>query len=260
MLPHLKEEVRAVYLQHAFLFQPEGNRQHRAWLKHFPRIDRYVFVSAHARLQYHQLLLANNVPRSSFDKLHFIGNAVHRFGSVQQHDRLGLLFIGRHSPEKRLDLFLALCDRLQALHPGRFRFTVVGADRMGYHPNVDFAGSVKDPDRVVKITAAHDLLVSTSDREGFPMVIMEAMAQGLVVLSTPVGDVPIRLRPEGAIVTTAVDHDTVLNEMCIATVELDGDRERLRHMKEAALHQAKVEFGMDRFVGAYRALLSPDRS
>nr|MDQ3100817.1 glycosyltransferase [Bacteroidota bacterium] len=44
LLPLLELHIRMIYLQHAFLYQPTGNVKHREWLKHFPRIDQYVFI------------------------------------------------------------------------------------------------------------------------------------------------------------------------------------------------------------------------
>jgi len=35
----------------------------------------------------------------------------------------------------------------------------------------------------------------TSSEEGFPMVVMEAMAMGCIIVATPVGDIPVHVRP-----------------------------------------------------------------
>ncbi len=254
-LPLLKNGTKAIQLIHAFLHQPERNVKHKAWLTLFGRIDRYVFVSRQAMDDFEAFLFANNVPRSVQDKLEFIPNAVERFGSVRDHERTGLLFVGRDSPEKRLRVFLALTDRLVSAYPGRFRFTVVGSDAVSGHSHVAFAGTVNDPSAMAAIYAEHDLLALTSSREGFPMVVMEAMANGLVVMATPVGDVPNRLDPSFAVITTSVEEEVVVHEMFSAAVELDGDRERMDRMKMIALAKAQQEFDLARFRERYRALL-----
>lgn len=255
LLPRLKANVRAYHLQHAFLYQPEGNAQHKGWLRHFGRVDGYLFVSAQARAEYERFLFAHHVPRSQFGKLHFIPNAVHRFSEVQEHERLGLLFVGRASAEKRLDLFLDLCDTLERKAPGRFRFTVVGAATRPGHPHVQFEGRVNDADRMAGIYAGHDLLALTSFREGFPLVVMEAMAQGLCILATPVGDVPNRLDDSCAVVTSSVDREAVLREMEASVLAFDTDRPRLQAMKTAALNKARAEFDPEHFRARYRELL-----
>lgn len=255
LLPHLRPEVRAIHLQHAFLYQPTGNAQHKQWLPHFNRMEKYIFISGQAKSEYERFLLANNIPRSQFGKLLFIPNAVQQFGSVQEHERTGLLFVGRPSPEKRMDLFLALCARLETEAPGRFHFTVVGAHPVQGHKHVQFMGRIDDAAELAQIYQDHDLLALTSTREGFPLVIMEAMAQGLVVLSTPVGDVPHRMDPDFAVVTSSIDPSIVLHEMTHAAIALDLDRPRLQRMKTKALQKARTDFAPDRFRQRYRELL-----
>jgi glycosyltransferase involved in cell wall biosynthesis len=255
LLPQLRMDVPAYHLQHAFLHQPEGNVQHRQWLKHFARVSGYIFISSRARDEFARFLHANHIPRSATDKLHLIGNAVHRFGTVRSHERTGLIWIGRDSKEKRLTLFLQLADALERLLPGAFRFSTAGPVQVEGHPHVCSLGHVQDPDRIATILAEHDLLVLTSDREGFPLVIMEGMAQGLAVVSTPVGDVPVRLTSDEAMITSSVEAAPVLEEMTTAILALDADRERLQRMKAAALEKARKEFDPERFTASYRALL-----
>lgn len=255
LLPRMKADVRAYHLQHAFLYQPEGNAQHKGWLRHFGRVDGYLFISAQARAEYERFLFAHHVPRSQFSKLQFIPNAVHRFGEVLEHERLGLLFVGRASAEKRLDLFLDLCDALERMTHGRYRFTVVGAATRPGYPYVRFEGRVNDAERMADLYAGHDLLVLTSFREGYPLVVMEAMAQGLAIMATPVGDVPNRLDDSCAVVTSSVEREAVLCEMKAAVLSLDADQPRLQAMKTASLHKARKECDPVLFRSRYRALL-----
>jgi glycosyltransferase involved in cell wall biosynthesis len=255
LLPFLHQEVPAYYLQHAFKFQPEGNVQHRNWLRYFNRITGYLFISSRSRDEFARFLHANHVPQGAAAKLHFISNAVTRFGTMQQHEQLGLIWVGRDAPEKRLPLFLALADRLERALPGAFRFTIIGPERSETPAIVRSMGLLQDGDRVAEIMAAHDVLVLTSDREGFPMVIMEAMAQGLVIASTPVGDVPLRIGPAEAVITSTTEADGVLEELTAAILALHRDRTRLQGMKAAALAKAKAEFAPEEFGAAYRALL-----
>ncbi|MBZ0207938.1 MAG: glycosyltransferase [Flavobacteriales bacterium] len=255
LLPQLNADAQAFQLIHAFLYQPQGNVKHRSWLPLFPRVDRYLFVSQQAMEEYQKFLFANNVPGSEFGKLVFIPNAVHRFGEVRSHERTGLLFVGRDSPEKRLGLFLALADALEAEHPGRFRFTVVGNKPIDGHAHVRFTGTVNDHELMANLYADHDILTLTSSREGFPMVVMEAMANGLVVVATPVGDIPNRLDPSFSLVTSSVEATKVVDEMTATIVELDRERGRLQRMKGVALHQAQQEFDLTRLNERYRSLL-----
>lgn len=252
-LPFLRPGTRAIQLIHAFLYQPNGNRKHKAWSALFPLVERYVFVARQAMTEFNTFLRANNLDPTS--KTVFIPNAVHRSGSVRKHDRMGLVFVGRDSGEKRLHLFLDLCAQLDRLAPGRLRYTVVGTGPVPGHPFVTFRGHVTDQTTLAEIYAEHDALVLTSEREGFPMVIMEAMAQGLVIISTPVGDVPQRTSTDFAVITSSIEPVLMTAEMLQAVNDLDADRQRLQRMKEAALVHARREFDLNAFRERYRSLL-----
>ncbi len=251
----LKPAARTIHLIHAFLYQPGGNRKHRAWLSLFERTDRYVFIADQARKEFERFLLAEQVPPSALHKLITIPNAVHAFGQVASHPNTGVLFVGRDSSEKRLDLFLRIVQELHRTLPDRCHFTVMGATSRAGHDHVEFLGTITDAAARDRIYAAHDILVLTSSREGFPMVIMEAMAQGLAIVSTPVGDVPGRVDARFGLVTSSTDAHVVVREMTQALEQLMHDPARLHVMRKAALEEAHASFSMERFRERYRALL-----
>lgn len=60
-------------------------------------------------------------------------------------------------------------------------------DRRGLSDRVRFLGRVPQANRLV---AAADVLVLSSDSEGMPVVVMEAIAAGVPVVSTAVGGIP----------------------------------------------------------------------
>jgi glycosyltransferase involved in cell wall biosynthesis len=101
---------------------------------------------------------------------------------------------GRLNAEKRVDLFLEAARRVAPKLP-ECRFLVVGpgqlmdrmkklATEMGLDSKVLFTGERNDMGRVL---SAMDLLVLSSDFEGLPNVVMEAMAAGRPVVATDLG-------------------------------------------------------------------------
>lgn len=251
----LKPGARLIHLIHAFLHQPSGNRKHKAWLPLFARMDRYVFVADQARREFEGFLFGNGLPRTAFGKLTTIPNAVHGFGQVEEHAVPGILFVGRDSAEKRLDLFLRIADELHRTLPGKYRFTVMGARIRPGHPHVHFLGTITDAAARDNVYRANDVLVLTSDREGFPMVIMEGMAQGLAIVATPVGDIPERVEPGFGMISSSTARETVIQEMVAGLSALAQDPERMIRMRHAALEHARGAFGMERFRERYRDLL-----
>lgn len=102
---------------------------------------------------------------------------------------LRLLAAGRLVRQKRFDLALEVLARL----PADTHLTIAGdgpehrslvrlAGRMGVRHRVEFAGHVPD---LSPLFARSDLLLLTSDFEGFPGVVVEALAAGIAVVATP---------------------------------------------------------------------------
>lgn len=133
-------------------------------------------------------------------------------------DRPVFLFVGRMSPQKRPLDFVDLAQRL-ARDDGTGHFLMLGDGPLA--PDVDRAIATGPPDavrrlpftdRVPDILALGDGLVITSEYEGVPIAMLEALAMGLPVLSTDVGDVRLLLEEygAGAIVPRTGDADALL--------------------------------------------------
>jgi glycosyltransferase involved in cell wall biosynthesis len=108
--------------------------------------------------------------------------------------------VGRFDPSKDYLTFLRACAQIAIDHP-QIRFTAAG--RGVSHANPAFASLVKqsglDPARIDLVGelqdlhafyAGIDLMVLSSVSEGFPNVLLEAMASGAPSLTTNVGDAP----------------------------------------------------------------------
>lgn len=126
-----------------------------------------------------------------------------RSGETKARVSLGLpkrvpvvTYIGRLSPEKQPEDFLRLAADLKETHA---RFLLVGdgplrdviasqirqlslSRRLVWHRGVT-------PDLVPSVLAASDILAITSAVEGFPLVMLEALAMGVPVITYDVGEV-----------------------------------------------------------------------
>jgi glycosyltransferase involved in cell wall biosynthesis len=128
------------------------------------------------------------------------------------------------------------------------------ATSLGIGPFVHILGARSD---VPAVLNALDVFVLCSDTEGLPLVILEAMATGLPVVSTSVGGIPgvIEVGRTGYLVA-AGDEGSLRDRITM----LRGDREKSRTCGREALSVAAARFSADAmrrdYVDLYECILS----
>ena len=144
-------------------------------------------------------------PRDTWDKLHLVPMSVDvdRFTPVVRARRPGsalrVLFVGRLVPEKGPSILLEALEDLRRrgtavearfAGDGPLRGTLEGeVRRRGLSSTVHLLGALGQDD-VLDLYAWADVFCLPSFREGLPVVLMEAMATGLPVLTTPIAGIP----------------------------------------------------------------------
>lgn len=97
-----------------------------------------------------------------------------------EDDAPTVLFAGRLSPEKRIDIVAAATDGLPRIVAGDGPLRDQLPDALGFVPQ----------DQLFGLMERSAVVLLTSEREGLPNVVLEAMARGKTVVSTPVGGIP----------------------------------------------------------------------
>jgi glycosyltransferase involved in cell wall biosynthesis len=108
-------------------------------------------------------------------------------------------------------------------------------------------------DDVGNVLRSLDLYVVSSDREGLSNSMLEAMATGLPLVTTPVSGASDALggsHPSGII--TRFDEQSIAR----AIEELYINRSRMKEMGQAALHRAETVFSMERMVEEWETFLA----
>jgi glycosyltransferase involved in cell wall biosynthesis len=165
-------------------------------------VDRVIAVSTEmARKLGHELgeakiaVIPNGVDLERVRSPLGSGEARERIGLPAQSRVLGVAC--RLEPIKRLDIFLRAAKLLAEVSP-QMRFVIAGdgrergnlealAGKLGLADRVFFLGHRND---MFDVLRALDLLVISSDHEGLPMVLLEALALGIPVVARRVGGIP----------------------------------------------------------------------
>ena len=116
----------------------------------------------------------------------------------------------------------------------------------GVEERVKFLGEL---DAIDDWLDASDIFVLSSESEGLPLAVMEAMAKGLPVAASAVSGVPEGLGETGKLLTSPLyDSRTTIQEL-VTTLQTWAENQALRqHVGQAGKHRAKQLFREERMV------------
>lgn len=164
-----------------------------------------------------------------------------------------IVMVGRFEPQKNHELLIRSLARLERLP---WTLTLVGEGplrprveelvrKTRLADRVEFAGYT---DEVEEVLARHDLFVLTSNWEGFPRSILEAMSASLPVVASDVGGCrEAVVNGETGFIVPPNDADALDR----ALGELLGDPEKLARMGRIARERYLAEFTLEGMVERY---------
>lgn len=206
------------------------------------------------------VVLPNVIDVPAFDKA-----VADRRIRLRSSSEVVVVTVGRLVDVKRIDRFLRVLAQARK-HVVTLRGIVIGdgdnttqllrlATQLGLLPHaVSFLGSRDD---VPPLLAAADIMLLTSDSEGFPNAILEAMAAGLPVASTPAGDAA-RIVIDGR-TGFVVDFENV-ELMAARLVQLARSAPLRARLGQAGRRRVLEQYSFDglaqRLLSAYRSLAS----
>ena len=199
-----------------------------------------------------------------------IGKVRSQLSSAEAKSRLGLhpnsLVVGtaaRLTSVKRLDLFLGVAERLSRTLP-EVRFVIAGKgseenrlrNLIKQHHLENRVSLLGHRDDIHEILGAMDLMLITSDREGIPMVVLEAMALGVPIVARDVGGIR-EVLDHGAtgILVPSADIEK-LTEPCLMLLRDRPMRHRIaQNARTAVVEKYSAEANAAQILRLYRSLV-----
>lgn len=256
MVPFLLPEIQKVDLIHAF-----GGGAEDFSLEVVPYINKRIVINHRTFEDFRSQYRNCGINSMFLERIVHIQNSVTVptiYHTKKRTDRLRILYVGRGSEEKRVHIVgkaAAVCvvEGITAdfILVGDVEKSVLESDRQW----CSFIGEVTDFERMAELYSSADILLLTSSREGFPMVIMEAMAYGVVPVATSVGGIPEHVTDGETGVLLNQDETGLPQEIAVALGTLSNRRDDLERLSQNAYNYALNNFNRKTFCTKYRELL-----
>lgn len=239
---HFKDVFHKINIR-IFVNEPSLEKMQSFYQSNLPAIDASQF-----KLIYNSAFNENTEPIKSSDKL---------LNSVFK-----IVFVARNSPEKRPRIAFEVAKRLTDKYSGMYQFYMIGdfdSYKTNYNSkNITIISNLKDADEIIELYQAAHCLMLTSETEGFPLVISEAMFYNVVPVSTDVGGIPFVLEnnKNAILIDFSLDEETMCDYFCEKIEALSSDESYYRKLSSAAFETAKSYFSDSTFSENYKTVFS----
>lgn len=263
LLPLLSHKVKKIDLMHTY----HGDSDPFLSFEHYSlpvthKLDQRVVLGQEQKAKLANFYKERGI--KTYPETVVIHNQVSAPEKIQLKDIpevLNILFVARNRFEKRPQLLLEIA-REAHIRGLPYHFTMIGdfeEFKKTAPQNVSFTGTIKSKAELnPHYKNAHVILV-TSLFEGFPMVLLEAMAHGVVPISTRVGEVPNFINEQfntGFIVDNHSDENAIKNDFITILTSLANDTQKIHQISLHVQNLVKNEFSKETFTRKYYHLLT----
>jgi len=253
ILPHVKKQTITAELNHW-----------HGWFNYTQQfvkdIDYRIFSTPQIKRDCEEQYRQNGVPDKYLQNLYFIDNMIEIPPFREVHNKkLEVIFVGRGSRQKRPDL-AARIAQVMGEAGKNVHFSFVGDVEEfipeSARPYCTLYGSIADKAKLSELYYQSDVLLLTSMYEGLPIVIMEMMARGRVVVSTAIDGIPdyVKHMENGFLIREKDDEKIVEKGVEYINMLID-DAALKKRLSEQIYRDAIAHFAGDKFRNTYRTML-----
>jgi glycosyltransferase involved in cell wall biosynthesis len=254
VLPYIKNEARRADVCHLNTWFSYS----QAFLKY---LDERIFSTERIKRDAEALYKRNELPPKFYSRLHFIDNKIEIPEYLRTYNTvLSVVYIGRGAPQKRVHIIAAIAKKMYEMKTN-IHFSFVGdvekvIDPIEY-PFCTFYGNIRDRKKIEEIYQNSDALLLTSAYEGLPLVVMEMMAYGKVIVSTAVGGIPdyIKDGKNGFLLKNVEDENKIIAEGIFVLSNLATNKTVLEKIGAENRLYAEKHFSEKAFCENYRKVL-----
>lgn len=168
-------------------------------------------------------------------------------------------YAGRGGPQKRLWILFRIIEACRNKElPIEFKLAGSFANELPEELQDDgtYIGELKGGEAMYNFHKSNDILLMTSAFEGFPLVIMEALAFGTIVIAPNVDAIPENIKDgkNGFLLNEIEDEDALVTEAIEKIEFLIKNRSTLPNISRSGYELIQERFTKEVFINSYRKL------
>lgn len=259
ILPKLNTNLIKIDLFHAF--SKNDNREIDV-VNSVDFIDKRVVINRNTKNDLLKIYDKFKINKVFLDRIYTIQNGIEIIEQpliVRNINKIKIGFMGRWSEEKRPEIFIEIAKLIKDKNEC-IDFVMAGTGMKSNlnkieNAGISFLGEIRDDNELIKIYKELAFIVITSEYEGFPMVIMEAMAQGVIPISTNVGGINEHISNNvNGILISDGDYNQIIKDFVNAIELLIANKEQMDLLSKNAYNYAYGNFKIERFNENYQNL------
>lgn len=262
LTPHIRRGIKIQELIH--MYDPKFTW---VWAPFVQFIDTRIIVGEIFKKKFAACYREAGIPDKYLDRLRIIFYCL-EYLPEKWHTRsfelpLKVYYAGRGGPQKRVWIIVDIIKQCRALNlPLCFKLAGPIKEELPEDLIKDgtYVGELQGGQEMYDFHKANDILLMTSAWEGFPLVIMEAMAFGAIPLVSRIDAIPEHIinGENGFLILETLQEDKMATEVVDRLVDIIRQREFLKKTSHSAYMYAMNRFGKITFNRQYRRVIIDD--
>ena len=260
LLPYFPAETSCSDLMHGFSHPGEPGPE-LASLSVAKLLKKRVVITQHGKEEFRRIYAQHGLPEALLERVTCIPNYTwlpEKNIEKGPHSKLKIIYVGRDTLEKRVYLIGAIASRVHQ-RGIQAEFILAGPDadslRKEDVSGCTMLGMLKEEGPLKELYRSADILLLTSSREGFPLVIMEAMALGVVCISTNVGGISEHIQQGNTgFLVSETEEEAIVERFTSLISDLNKNRKLLEELSANSSAYARSHFSKEQFDLGYRRL------
>jgi glycosyltransferase involved in cell wall biosynthesis len=256
LTPHIRKEIHIHELIHMF-----DKNFTWVWAPFIKFIHTRIILGMSIKTKFSDWYETNGIPLNYLNRFKIITNCLdeipEQFFKRTFSLPLRIYYAGRGGPQKRLWLIIEIIKKCRLLNlPVTFSLAGSFKEEIPEYLISDstYIGEIKGGYEMYDFHKNNDVLLMTSAWEGFPMVIMEAMAYGAVPLVPDIDAIPEHVvdGQTGFLIKNSKDEDQMVKDALLIIENLIKNPTLLSSISFNAYQYAKRTFSKTQFEMSYR--------